>query len=703
MFFHSPVNPLRVGLFLPLLAFTLSAAPWAPLAPADLAPNAAKLDPAAPAEALFRRIEVDDRSFPESRVVTAYNRYRIFDPERVTNLTRLSYQSVEFNGSSNGEAEFRVRLTDPSGTTHEFGAEALRERTVSREGGEKSWLQRVFGSSGLEVTEKFLVVPGIQVGSILDVRATFHSRNLQQSLIFSANLQQYDVPIRTLDFHYRGAKNSLWQSRPFLLNSESNHARMDSDPKGLSITITAQDLPALYAEPFAVPLANYGLTFISAYRPTHLTILTHHATGQSYQVNPNTDPWGQYATRMYMFEVDRTASEAGAFKALAVPMTQSLDSELAKARCIHNYVQQLHRQYLSSPHPATDAAAYNRVDSEAQLPLFEKFPQLAFSAPDFIFLEVALDQAAGLEAQALLLPNLNQVRFDPRMVADSFLNRWAVRVRADGQWHFSDPVEDNQFDFDVLPWEITGQVALVVRPVKQEFVPVPASPASATVLKLTGTFELAADGRLSGHGVQTFTGQLSAIKRYATRAMTALEAERFFATGLRDELKGATVKITDVEGREEASAPIKVAFTLDWPDFAVATRTRLIFHPAIFHYQQPAPFTAEVRHSNFQFPFRWSARDETIISIPAGFELESKRQPAPMPGEALSYRCDIAQERVSKRIHYDRDFSSNLVVAQAKANAPLRQIYNAIVSADQFELVLRQTAVKSAEGDDATP
>jgi hypothetical protein len=698
------VNLLRVGLLLPLLASTLPAAQWDPVVPADLAPNAARIDPAAPAETVFRRIEVDDRDFPEYRAVTAYNRYRIFDPERATDLTRLSYQSVEFNGANSGDFDFRVRLTEPDGTTRELGAEALRERTVSREGGgEKSWLQRLFTTSGLQVTEKFLVVPGIRPGAILDVRTVFRSHNLQQNWVLTATLQQFQIPIRTLVFRYRAAKDADWQSHAFLLNAESNHATMVSDPKGLSISVTAQNLPALYQEPFAVPLPNYALTFISAYHPRRTTLITHHSVGKDYQVNPNTDPWAHYATRIYMFETDRTASVTLGIKTLALSLTGHVDSELTKAQIIHRFVQELYQRYSAAPHPHTDTLAYNRVDSELQLVDFEKFPELAFGTQDFIFLEVALDQAAGLEAQTVLLPNLSQIRFDPHMVADNFLTGMAARVRADGQWHFSDPADANGFAFDVLPWELMGQVGLVVRPEKQEFFPVPPTPASASLLKITGSFELSADGRLTGNGVQTFTGQLSAVKRNATRGMTALETERFFATALQDDLKGAKVKVTDVEGREEASAPIKVRFTADWPDFAVATKSRLIFHPAIFHFQQSLPITAEVRHSNFQFPFRWSARDETIIRLPAGFEMESKRQPAPMPGEVLSYRCEIAQEKVSKRLHFDRDFVSNLVTAQAKANDVLLQIYRTIAQADQFELVLRKTALDAAEKDDAAP
>ena len=97
---------------------------WRTVSPEELAEKTPQLEPEAPAEAVLYVIEVDDSSFPQERTVTEYLRYKIFAPDKVENITRLS--GVDSAAAQN-RVELAARLTLPSGATQEFGRDAIKE------------------------------------------------------------------------------------------------------------------------------------------------------------------------------------------------------------------------------------------------------------------------------------------------------------------------------------------------------------------------------------------------------------------------------------------------------------------------------------------------------------------------------------------------------------------------------------------------
>jgi len=700
------VRFIRFALFV-IFPLAANAAPWDPVSPADLkAADRSALDPEAPAEAIFRRIDVDDSNFPEDRTVTIYSRYRIFDPEKATNLTRISEQSISYFGEqTRGDAVMRARLTLPDGTVHEFGNEAIRERTLVQAGAERSWMARIFGPGPeVESSEKFLAVTGIVAGALLEIQRSHHERRTASgSMIYVANLQQYIAPTRRLDFAYHATENDNWQGHPITLNGPDNHAIVQADPRHRIVKIEARDVPALYHEPLSVPLPSYALTFVIAYHQTQALMLSHHFGNQNYRVNNQTDPWGFYATAIAMLQDDLTYPPS-TFKRLAKTITAAAPDDLTRAKLIHQYVQTLFHRYAVRPRPGVvDRQTAGDISSVLQLVEFEKHPDLVFQPNHFVFLEVALDRALGLSADTVMLPNLNFVRFDERLVGEAYLPVFAARVRVGEGWDFSLPTTEAPLAFNSLPWPNEGQEGLLAQPIKQVFVPVPATTAEQSQIVSAGEFNLSSSGLLSGGGTQTFTGHHAEVRRAQVRRFAPERVKRWFAERLQSELKGANVRVVEVQGARNPEVPLVVSFRLNWPDFALVTKDRLIFHPSIFHFNQTAPFTAPTRRYAFQFPFRYAEADRLKVAIPEGYTLESKQAPAAIPGNDLSYRCEISQEKQSKKIRFTRGFTMNLQAVPADSNSALLEWYRHLTDCDTFELVLRRPAAETAPAETETP
>ncbi len=416
---------------------------WDPVPAADLAPGTASIEAEAPAEAIFRRIAVDDSDFPQTRRVQEYDRFKIFDPAKAIHLTRVAQFSITANGQTAvGDVRIAARLTNPDGTVHLFGRESLQVRPIVRNAAEQSWLTRLLGAGGLEVNETFLAISGIETGAVLDIQ-TSHVENSPQTSYIMA-LQQEGVPARQLNLRYRTCTaTDEWNLHEFTLNSTVGSAAVTSDHGVRIISLQAHDLPGLYREPFSGPTSNYALTFVMAYTPAHSRLLVRHGGDEHVEIDPKTAPWGLYASRIYFLEKDRTWPTRR-IRELAASLTAGSGTEPTKAAAIHRYVQELHQRFLHRPKPASGLGQADPVESLDDILDFERLPHLGLDDLDFLWLAIALFRSAGWETQAVMLPNRNRLPFDPRIVADLFLPTLAARVRLAGQWYYSDAAGTNR-------------------------------------------------------------------------------------------------------------------------------------------------------------------------------------------------------------------------------------------------------------------
>lgn len=652
---------------------------WDPLSARDLSAAAARVDPAAPAEAIFRRIVVDDSRFPEERRTHVYVRYRIFDPERAVGVTRVSLPSVSFDGRQYSSVSIAARLLLPSGQIKTFGAEALRERTTAESGAQKTWLSRLLGS-GLEIKERFLAIPGIETGSVLEIQTDYTDRTPVR--FYWIVLQQRLYPDRELSFTYRATHDPAWYFQSFLLNGNQVHAVRTRDERRRSMSVSVQRLPALTEEPMAGNAPDYALTFVADVEPINQGLRLYR-TMQHFDLDLEHQPWSGYATRIFMLESDRIVT-TGALRELAASITAGAASNYAKAKAIHDWVQGLYLRYIRRVRPAGQVDFATSIREVAEL---DQHPRTVSDDMTFIALEVALDRLSGMDAHTVMLPNRSFSHFAVHLVADPFLPTLAARVQVGpSQWEYSDPISGTCYAFGALPWESEGEAALIAAH-GQQFVPVPYAPAEHSRMTNTGRFELDAEGQLEGTATRQLTGHPAEIARFQLRNAGPEARRNYFRRALHGELKGAEIEIERISGLDDPYVPIQVSYHLKWPGFAERTNTRLIFHPCVFHWTQTSPFTSADRQDNFRFPYRWQESDRLTIGLPEGYSIEAKEMPSSIPSAALSYVCRIAQEAKSGRLHYSRDFTSNVTLAPPAAARAIFAIYNGITARDQFELV----------------
>jgi hypothetical protein len=659
---------------------------WQPFPPEELTGTSAPLEPDAAAEVLFRKIEVDDSDFPSSRTTTEYTRYKIFDPERADSIVRLSQYATAVDDNNIRTVDMSARLTLPDGTTKEFGAESIHEQNVIRANFTGAFPTTYTDS--VEVKRKFMAVGGAQPGSILE----FKVRTIEQHpphTVFRP-LQITDVPIRRLEYINHLGQARGFKTSCFVLNNANTETKEDKE--NLTVTLTGHDLPSLHNEPFSGVTSYYSATVVTCY--DSITFLSLKGIDLDQYFPPTTDPWVPYATIWNWFSKNHVEDTRAVRKA-AQEITQGAATDLEKAQRIHDYVQNLHQKFVhrTKKNQYLVSLSDTIVSMHDVLHFEEENPPL-LSSLDFLWLDISLDRAAGLHTEALLLPNRTVARFDLRLSSMAFLPEICAAVEVDGQWHFSMPHLHTPISFDQLPWQLEGQPALLALEKKQQFIDVPAAAAKQSATKNEGTFTLDADGTLTGQCKRTLTGHYAYIVRALLNKKKA--PDNILKRILSRELKPAEIEITGIENLDDLGKPVEISYTLTWTGFATVADNRMFIHPFVFHANSVSPFTATERKNPIYFPFEYQDSDHLTIQLPPGYEVEVKVAPPSQPGDILSHTLSLAYDAKHRVLYVDRAFSSSLIAVEQSNYANLKQWYDDVANADQFQLILAQTTAPVA-------
>jgi hypothetical protein len=674
---------------------------WKPVAPADLAATAPLIEPDAPAEVIFWNIEQDDTDFPGERRFNNYVRFKVFAPDKAQGITRISGLVPSGSAAHLEDVDLRARLVLPDGSVKEFGKEAVRERSAAKSAAERSFLTRMVEGSDNGLNEKFLAISGVEPGAILEYRIAVRDRS-RGLISFSGRILQLDgIPIRRLDYIHQVMHDLDYIPRPFLVNTNIGKAELKEDDGTRTITVVAQNVPALVHEPLSGGTYDSALALVETYSFRKLSLSNRQSLPRGLQIDPRKQgPWAETAGLYLLAEEDLT-QPTKRVRQLAAAVTAGAAGPLDKARRIHRQVQGMYQQFRKQPNKSQQLRPYDTAVRSLDdiLDFADRKGNLAISDFEFLWLAMSLYRTAGLETRLVLLPDRQVKRFNPRLVAGGFLNDKCASVLIDGQWRFSDPSLKEPLPFGQLPWYNEGQVGLLAQEGNQTFINVPFTPADQSVTVSSGTFQLSAEGDLNGECTQRRTGQEAAGLRTSLWDQTPQRQQEILKERLSDEHKGAEIVVSKVEGVEDPEAPVVATFTMRLPGFAVLTKDRLVLRPSAFRGQANSPFASAVRHNAVQFPYPWEEIDRLTVELPPGYEPESVVSPAPVQGaDVLIWRARVSYEADKRLVHLQREFALGGVLFPVKQYAAVKGWFDAIDEGDQHELVFVRAKTKTATG-----
>jgi hypothetical protein len=598
---------------------------------------------------------------------------------------RLAQPSYSYDGNEIRNADMSARLTLPDGTVKEFGADSIKERTVLKKAGSDSVIQRLFGAEGLEAKEKFLAIGSVEAGSVVEVRTsvTEYYPNLANIRL----LQMDAVPVLKLEYRHSPAKEDRYSRRFITLNSKQLQLKEDKN-SGL-ITITGESLPAIKTEPLDGAKSYYAATLVCGY--TRRQFISTKGGDKNRLFKPN-QPWAPIAT-LANWEAEDHVVITSKVKKVAAGLAEGADTDVEKARRIHDYVQRLYTKFYRQEkmNRVVLLSATDRVSMDDIIDFEKEKPEQLITS-DFLWLAVSLYRAAGLRAEVLMLPNRQVVFFNKSMVSSALLPDRCVAIRIGDAWHFSLPNSKTLMRFDSLPWENQGCGGLLALDAKDEFIDVPLSLSSESRVENSGTLKLDSEGTLSGNCRIVMTGHEAANVR---RSLYGRNTERQVAIArghLNRQFAPAALRDIQITNGEDPYKPLELSFTMHWPGYATLADDRLIFHPFVFRSNEHSPFTAEERHNRVIFPFNREEADTLTITLPEGYELEANVIPESLPGDVLSYKIQIGYSAKRRTLHIKRDFLSNAVAVDVNYYPAVKRWYDAVATHDQHSLILKKSA-----------
>ena len=683
---------LRVaGLGAALLCAPIAAAlDWPRISAEELGDNKPHVEPDAPAEVLEWKLEIDDTPERDETVIvwasntylvgvwrttTEYIRYKIYSPEDAAGITRISTRS----------RNLEVRLTLPNGQTREFSDNQLRTQTVARYANRASLWGRLT-TADTDAEEGFLAIPGVERGSILEVR--FRRENDVPRLLTQISLQLTRVPVRRVEVTWNiNAKTNALAHDLFILNAQGGKVMPDSKP--LAPKFVATNLCSLDDEPSLGPRSDYVTSLLLSYERLYDSLDERsHKVPSPGRVPANLGPWALYSTKMNWLERDR-AFPTARIKALSAQVTAGKTDDLAKAKAVHAYASTAYQKFQRRA--ITRGITREYPQSLDDVLDWEKKPGLIVEDEEFTFLALALLQSAGMEAHLLLLPDRNFMRFNPKLVAASFLEDRAIAVRIGPAWRFMKPTSDAPLPFGLVPGRLEGQPALLALDHQQQFIPVPQTPGTESSMENTGEFAVDAAGTLVGKCQRTFTGHAATDLRRRLRDADPPRRRRIVRDAMR--LDGRIVILTNpmCSGIDDPEQPLVLSADVSWPGFATRLKDRLIVRTLPLHAESPAKFSATTRRYPVCFTYRVQEKDRIAITVPEGFTPEFPTKPPSNPGDIFNHEVDLGYDAKRHTLHVTRTFSCETTDVPAKAYPALKRWYENVAQTDRHQVVFRGT------------
>lgn len=696
---------------------------WEPVTKDELTEEAPKIQPDAAAEVLFMKQDVDDSAFPDVRIRRDYIRAKIYKPEQIEWLTRVSGREI-YDENRNVKVTLSARLTLPDGSVKNFGDESIRERTLSQTG-ERNFLERLLGSSGNQVKERFLAVSGVEKGAVLEIKTEFRTEN-HNAIVSIGTLQRRNLAIRKLEVTTHAPDKSEWTYRYFVLNPAVGQSKMDENAKRRTLTVVATDVPPMPDEPMAgLSPAYSALCLVASYEKRDRTTTSRHKTGSIHIDPTKTGQWSVVSITNNWI-IDDYVEHTSRIRKLVTDVTAGANDPLEKAKRIHTQVCGLYANFVresrfNKTQPAAETFSTsldNAVDYTRKTPYFN------ISRYDYLALAVSMYQVAGLEARVILLPDRRQLPFSRSFVTRALVPIAAVSVKINDQWMLSTPTTLPSLSFGQIPWYCEGQLGLIVKDGPEEFIQVPYSDSSKALIGNGGSFTITPDGSLEGTGRRKYSGHAAYGLRERLlnrdlpnqRSILARQISRDFKIALKrrpnvsdegaDENSAedsGAITITHFSGLDSIDAPLEVDYKIKIPNYAVVTDQRIIFRPWLFRVNASNPFASETRKTNVVFPYALQELDVLSIKLPSGYKPEFPEVAPPSSGHALHFKSTANFDPETSTLKLRREYATNLVVVPINTYPALKEWFDKMTAVDQQEVIATRDSTNSTPAAPAAP
>jgi hypothetical protein len=637
-----------------LLASAAPAKPiWEPVTIQDFAARASSIDSLAGAEVLFSKTQVSD-AYTSGRYYSTrehYVRVRLFTEAAAQRWAQVTLPTM---GDNVRVSEVSGRTIQPDGAILPLDALSVVERTVVELRGRK-------------VRSVSFALPGVRAGAIIEYQ--FREVDLDVLTTFQPLPLQLDLPARLIRYRVRPLHMPGVTLRQLSFNATVPPGWADDD--GFT-TYELRDVPAFVSEPLMPPASHLRASLVLSYS-TQLRV-----TPRAFW-----SAQGREAADLFKHRV-LVNDELRSVCASTIAGTSDDDERLRRlvAWCRREIAP------MESSDPDTLKARNMVQNWDARF----TFRQRAGSSRDLTVLFAALAMAAGYPVRCVLVPDVDEVKFDQEAMDPRFLRTWNVAVWVRDRWQCFCPAE-RRLPWDMVPANEEGQLGLMCDDDSSEFIETPLAPPARSMRRCRADLTLDPDGGLAGELRVELSGHWNAYAR------SALAVAADTATGFREimEWAGDGFELRDLRFDAGASAdqPLVARARVRMEEHVNLAERHMLLEPTAWWAHRQPELTAPERKWPVCFRFAGCEQDTIRIHLPEGWVLDAFDTPSPVPGDGIAgYALGLRVADAGRVLECTRTFQfgeGGILELPPERYPDIKRLFDRVLDQDRTSVILTRT------------
>jgi hypothetical protein len=653
------VCPRRILLFLvPVLVCALyfpcrktAGSDWPPIDAAELKMTGEPKAPGAPAIYLYRQVDRKESGRGNHTEVN-YVRLKILTEEgrKYANVEIPYWKSV---GGING---IQARTVHPDGSIVNFDGKVF-ENTIVK-------------SRTLKYLAKTFTMPDVQVGSVIEYRYVY---DLEDFYLFRSNwLVGEDLFTKRAVFSLKPyEKYDLQWSMPAGLPAGTEPPKAGPDAV---IRMVAVDVPAFLTEDHMPPEHELRFRVDFVY------------SVEGFEKDADKF-WRKYAEKRYD-ETEKFTDKHKEMERAVSEIVSPADAADAKLRKIYARCQQLKNLDYEKK---AERDSYAKLKNDNVEDVWKN--GVAYGRGiNLLFL--ALVRAAKFEAYDVRLSGRSEYFFNPKRVNIAELDEGAILVTSEGKDLYLDPATKFA-PYGLLPWQETGVTGLRLDKQGGTWIKTPVPESSTSKIIRQADLKLDQEGGLEGTVTVTFTGlealRLRLNERFNddTQRKQNLEAELKYLIPISAEVQLKSQP--DWNGSDEK---LEANYDVKIPGWASSAGRRAVLPLGFFSGEQKHTFEHTQRTYPIYFPFMFQTEDQTRITLPPGWKVDSLPKEAHVDAKAAEYKIQV--ENKDNTLLITRTLRSDLILLQTSFYPTLYTFYQKVRSGDDAQAVVLPGASSAA-------
>jgi hypothetical protein len=509
-----------------------------------------------------------------------------------------------------------------------------------------------------------------------DAGAVFaYSYTLEDRSVFSQSDWRFQSTLPVINSRYNLTLPEGWRADALTFN----HPKIEPEVNGTSYSWELLNLPPVPYEPMSPKLSHLVPRLAVSYFPP-----------ANAQLGIKTfKDWGEVATWMAELE-DPQVIVDDALARKSYELTALAKTEYDKISAIATYVQNI--QYISIQTGVGRGGGYRPRASN------EVFAKAYGDCKDKANLMRAMLKVVGIVAipVSIYSGDANYVRAawpSPQQfnhciiavkVSDETQAGTIIKHPTLGRLLIFDPT-DEQTPLGDLDSELQGSLALIDSKNETELVRMPVTPPEMNQFERVATFQLRADGGISGKIQDQAKGQTAAQMRTRYKKLSKPEftgmIERWLTSGATS---ARLSKMEPADNSAEGQFTLNVEFSAE--NYGQIMQNRLmIFKPVVVSRSEDLTLTAPAR--KHPVVLRNTAYSETVrVELPAGFTVDEVPDPVKIQTPFGSYATSY--EVKGNELVFKRQLSQQAITIAAADYEVVRKFFESIRAAENAPVVL---------------